>query len=175
MDFLIAEQHTNKFLREMATHVGQRKILTDRQLEVTERIIQEIADRKARDASSASQSPAQTGITTEGVTVGIYRHDGDIYLVKPNRKGSHSYALKMVLAPPGTMRGSKPVTYILNYEEGAMKRLQPEERLGPDEVEPVIREFGRCIMCGHSLDAAGRGPRMMGDICAGKLGYYAVS
>jgi hypothetical protein len=102
-----------------------------------------------------------------GVTAGVFeRPDGKIYVVKPNRQGTRSYAKRMIpiSAERLNLLGDR-VKFEFEYEKGAIYGLTEQMRMPEDKVKELCLKYGRCIMCNHPLKAATSVERMIGPVC----------
>lgn len=98
-----------------------------------------------------------------GVIVGIFRYEGYLYLVRPNKQMSRSYAMKL-WQPIGAPRP------ILEYEK-VMYELEEENRVTDfteEEIE-LLRALGHCVWCGRALGAGGYKGTGIGPVCAERL------
>lgn len=106
------------------------------------------------------------GLDTEGIRNGIYRHEGDLYVVVPNREKTHSYAMCVV---------DHDYRVELVYEQGMMSVLAESERISSfgefTEVEvEVLARYGKCFWCKHKLRHDSSIGRMIGPQCSIHLG-----
>jgi Family of unknown function (DUF6011) len=64
-----------------------RKVLTDKQVGLAERIFGEIAERDRREAERQAARAAKPGAGDQGQLLpGVYKTGGEVYVVKPNRE-----------------------------------------------------------------------------------------
>jgi hypothetical protein len=113
--------------------------------------------------------------------VGIYRHDGEIYLVRESRGQKNipvpdrrRYAEKLVDATPARRTvGGDAVRYDWEYSPGVIRDLTETERVPIDDeqVNQMMIDTGQCIICHHGLWAESTIRRaretgvMVGPVC----------
>jgi len=116
--------------------------------------------------STRPSAPVPPAVPVAQVTAGIYRVDGRVYQVKPNREGTRVYAKRLVEI--GGTRVTDAGTFAnidFRYEAGAIFRIRPEHRVSPQEAAELSVRYGRCMMCGRMLRAAQSVTRAIGPVC----------
>lgn len=93
----------------------------------------------------------------------LYKYQGEIYRTKESKIG-RIYALRLV---PG-VEGEKGHFV---YESGVVYNLTSDMLLTQEQAKEFGRRFGICCRCGRTLTTEDSINRMMGPICAEKLGW----
>jgi hypothetical protein len=111
---------------------------------------------------------------------GVYRCDGQIYVVKGNRAytswrkhspgqphpaGARLYAKRLAESPPRVTEAGTEVSFELVYARGVIYDLAPTDRLPPADAELLATRYGRCIACGATLKAAKSVRAAIGPVC----------
>lgn len=121
-------------------------------------------------APTVPQSEPRRDTLDPDVTAGIYRTNGTVYVVKPNKQGTRQYAKRLVEI--GGQRVTDAGTFVnidFVYEAGAIYRIAASDRLPADEAAELSVRYGRCLMCGRPLKAATSVARAIGPVCWGKI------
>lgn len=104
-------------------------------------------------------------VAVEPLTPGVYRRDGEVYLVKPSKAGK-LYAKRLV--PIGGERltqGGEVVKFEFDYAPGVVGSLTVADRLPLAEAEKLMLAYGRCICCNRPLKAAASVGVGIGPVC----------
>jgi hypothetical protein len=108
------------------------------------------------------------------LTPGVYRLDGQVYIVKPNREKTRLYAKRLVEL--GAAQGDRlnvagdHVRIEFEYAPGIVRSLTPAHRMSADEGKALTLRYGRCICCGRALKVAESVERGIGPVC---IKYFA--
>lgn len=106
----------------------------------------------------------------KAVGVGVYRKDGRIYVVKPNKDKTRCYAKEVIASPPRMTEHGEKVDFETVYRAGAIYNLTEADKWPLKEAQAFLTQYARCIVCGRHLKAADSVARSIGPICAG---YFA--
>lgn len=151
----------NSFTSSLHEQLQRRGSLSDRQVAAVMRDIEK-ADR--RRASERGGAPAVT-------QPGVYKMDGVIYVVKPNKEKTGLYAKRIRELNSTRLTEAGTVVEIeFDYMPGAVYDLKPEHKMPLDEAKQYTIRYGRCIVCGRELKKAESVERGIGPICAGYFG-----
>ncbi len=109
-----------------------------------------------------SQKPSSPAVTTPGV----FRKDGEVYVVKPNREKTRLYAKKLVEAPSNRLtEQGEVVEFDFVYAPGAIYNLTEANRMPLEEGKKLMIRYGKCIVCGRRLKVAESVERGIGPVC----------
>lgn len=123
-------------------------------MDVIDRLKAAPYDRAAQDAGEALQP-------------GVYRRNGAIFVVKPNRAGTALHARRLVEIGGRRLTEADTVVQIeFRYEPGAIRELRPQDMMTLEEARPFIIRYGRCIFCNTRLRDATSVERGVGPVCA---------
>lgn len=118
----------------------------------------------------ACPAPAKKTITA--VTLGVYRHDGRIFVVKPSRRNKgRVYACELVESPPRVTEAGTEIPFELVFRPGAIYDLDESERMTLAEAEQIATRYARCFVCNTGLKAAKSVREGIGPVCRK---YFAV-
>lgn len=106
--------------------------------------------------------------STSALVPGVYRHNGTIYVVKPNRTNSDRlHARRLVEIGGRRLNAEDEVVHIeFEYDREALLRLRPEDQMTLEEARPFIIRYGKCIYCDTVLRDARSVERGVGPVCA---------
>jgi len=104
------------------------------------------------------------------VGMGVYRKDGKIYVVKPNKEKTRFYAKEIVPSPPRLTERGEEVDFETVYRAGMIYNLTEADKWPLKEAAEFLTKYARCIVCGRHLKAAKSVANSIGPICAG---YFA--
>lgn len=104
------------------------------------------------------------------VTMGVFRKDGRIYVVKPNKEKTRCYAKEIIASPPRMTEAGEVVDFESVYRAGVVYNLTEADRWPLAEAAEFLTQYSRCIVCGRHLKAAASVARSIGPICAGYFG-----
>lgn len=100
---------------------------------------------------------------------GVYRRDGEVYIVKPNREKTKLYAKRLVELGENAQRlaGDGSIIYGVEFEyaPGAIYKLSPEDRMPFEDAKALTARYAKCIVCGRGLKAAQSVERGIGPVC----------
>lgn len=109
--------------------------------------------------------------TQSGLKVGVYRRNGEIFVVKLNRQKTNKYVTKLVELTGSARRLNEPGDHVpidFVYAPGMLAKLRPEDQMTLEEAKPFIIRYGRCLFCGQFLRAAKSVERSVGPVCYGR-------
>jgi Family of unknown function (DUF6011) len=121
--------------------------------------------------------PIAPVVTAELVTTGIYRHDGEVYVVVESKgqkdipaSERRRYAKRLVHSAARLAESEQVVDYEWEFDGGLIRHLASSERvsLEDEEIKGLMIRYGRCF-CGRPLRAAESVARMVGPVCFKKL------
>jgi hypothetical protein len=111
-------------------------------------------------------------LSNEGLTIGVFRYEGDIYVCKPNAKRTHSYAMKVVPCTPRVLeKTGATVTQELEYAPGILRKLTEDDRMSEADTAEFLIQYGRCIRCNRPLKLEKSVRGMMGKRCSEFMGF----
>lgn len=93
---------------------------------------------------------------------GLYESVDGIYLVRPTRDGLRLYAEQLVEIDRSGIT--------VEYAQGAVYRLYPEDRMSRERAVELMRICRRCLVCRHQLKDPNSIERGMGPVCGKYLG-----
>jgi hypothetical protein len=91
---------------------------------------------------------------TVAATPGVYRKDGEVYVVVPNKQNTRVYAKRLVESPPRLTSNGEEVDFELVYTPGVIWDLTEANRMSLEDARDYIIRYGRCIKCHARLKAA---------------------
>lgn len=99
---------------------------------------------------------------------GVYAKNGVVYVVKPNKAGTHLYASEVHELGAGRRltRQGETVDFELRYARGVIRGLRLRHRMPLADAEALMIRYGRCICCGRALKAATSVREGIGPVCA---------
>jgi hypothetical protein len=106
------------------------------------------------------------------VTMGVFRKDGRIYVVKPNREKTAVYAKEIVESPARMTENGEVVDFETRYAPGVVFKLTETDRWDLADAKDFLTKFARCIVCGRHLKAAKSVEQSIGPVCAK---YFATT
>lgn len=112
----------------------------------------------------------RAGVEVRVTEPGVYRLNGDVFIVKPNREKTKLYAKRLVeTGATERLTESGDVIYGVEFEyaPGAIYRLSPEDRMPFEDAKALTIRYAKCIVCGRSLKAAESVERGIGPVCRG--------
>jgi hypothetical protein len=101
------------------------------------------------------------------VTMGVFKKDGRIYVVKPNKEKTRVYAKEIVESPARMTENGAIVDFEARYAPGIVFKLTEADRWDLADAKDFLTKFSRCIVCGRHLKAAKSVERSIGPVCAG--------
>ncbi len=158
------EAYPNPFLTSLAEWLTEHKPLTENQVEAGKRTMNRRLNVAQRQPKSASN-----GLSTEGVTLGVFKYRGEVFVCKPNKQGTRSYANRVVKCTPRVTKAGTTVKRELEYAPGVLTKLTEDDRMPEVEVAEFMIEYGRCF-CGRGLKREKSVRGMVGPVCAKKFG-----
>lgn len=109
--------------------------------------------RKQTAHVATAARPAATAPTE--LTPGLYKVDGQVYVVKPNQAKTRLYAKALVEIHADRVTDADTIVQIeYEYAAGAIYQIKPEHRMSFDEAKKLNVRYGKCVMCGAKLKAA---------------------
>lgn len=115
------------------------------------------------------------GAADVSVTMGVFKKDGKIYVVKPNRAKTRVYAKEIVESPPRMTESGEVVDFETCYAPGVVYTLTENDRWDIADASDFLTKYSRCIVCGHSLKAAKSVAAAIGPVCAKYFAHKAVA
>lgn len=88
---------------------------------------------------------------------GLYESVDGIFLVRPTRDGRRLYAEQLVQIDRTGIT--------VEYAQGVIYRLYPEDRMQPARAIELMRICGRCLVCRRRLKNVDSVERGMGPVC----------
>jgi hypothetical protein len=169
------DRHTdypNPFLDSLVRWLKAHKPLTDKQLAAAQRTIARRIQSANHENRLSNVAPEVTPRDIEGMTLGVFTYLGKVYVAKPNRAGTRSYANEVVLLK-GTDRqneNGEKVTFELQYAPGIVGKLREEHRMTDEDINAFMIKYRKCIVCGHGIKRDRTINNMMGRTCARNIG-----
>jgi Family of unknown function (DUF6011) len=106
------------------------------------------------------------------VTMGVFRKDGRIYVVKPNKDKTRVYAKEVIESPARMTENGAVADFETVYRPGVVFSLTESDRWDLADAKDFLSKFARCIVCGRHLKAAKSVESSIGPVCAK---YFAHS
>lgn len=104
------------------------------------------------------------------VQMGVFRKDGHIYVVKPNRERTRVYAKEIIPSSPRLTEAGEKVDFETHYAPGIVWQLRESDRWDWADAKTFLTKYARCIVCGHGLKAAKSVEHAIGPMCAKYFG-----
>jgi hypothetical protein len=123
-------------------------------------------EKQITDAEIANVIESQKKEKQVAVTMGVFRKDGRIYVVKPNRERTRVYAKEIVESPARMTENGEVVDFETRYAPGIVFSLTEDDRWDLADAKDFLTKFSRCIVCGKSLKAAKSVATSIGPVCA---------
>jgi Family of unknown function (DUF6011) len=101
------------------------------------------------------------------VTMGVFKKDSKVYVVKPNRDKTRVYAKEIVESPARMTESGLQVDFEAVYRPGIVFALTEADRMDLADASDFLTKYARCIVCGRHLKAAKSVARAIGPVCAG--------
>jgi len=125
------------------------------------------ADYQHAADNALGAQPAQRNNGSVSVTMGVFKKDGKVYVVKPNRAKSAVYAKEIVESPARMTESGMQVDFEAVYAPGIVYSLTEADRMELADAQDFLTKYARCIVCGRHLKAAKSVARAIGPVCAG--------
>lgn len=106
------------------------------------------------------------------VTMGVFKKDGRIYVVKPNKDRTRVYAKEIVESPARMTENGAVAEFESVYVKGVVFNLTEADRWDMADAKDFLTKFSKCIVCGRHLKAAKSVAGAIGPVCAK---YFAHS
>lgn len=104
------------------------------------------------------------------VGVGVYQHNGTIYVVRKNRTNEGLQARRLVEIGGRRLTEADTVVNIeFVYDRDALLQLRPEDKMTLEEAREFVIRYGRCIACDTPLSDATSVERGIGPVCVKKF------
>jgi Family of unknown function (DUF6011) len=100
------------------------------------------------------------------VTMGVFKKDGRIYVVKPNRTKTRVYAKEIVESPARMTENGMKVDFESVYAPGIIFDLTEADRWDLADAKDFLTKFSKCIVCNRHLKAAKSVEMSIGPVCA---------
>lgn len=103
--------------------------------------------------------------------VGMYRtEDGTMFKVQRSKQSNRLYAKKLQpISGTRLTENDERVRWEFVYDQGAVYRLEPSQRLSLDEAKAFGIRYGICCVCGAFLKDATSVEQGIGPVCGGRL------
>lgn len=103
----------------------------------------------------------------DGLVPGVYRRNGTIYVVKPNKTNpDRLHARRLVEIGGRRLTEADTVVQIeFEYDRDALLQLRPGDQMTLEEARPFIIRYGKCIYCDTPLRDAKSVERGVGPVC----------
>jgi len=124
-------------------------------------------EQQILNAEIANVVEAQRNEKSVSVTMGVFKKDGRIYVVKPNKEKTRVYAKEIVESPARMTESGMKVDFEARYAPGIVFKLTEADRWDLADAKDFLTKFARCIVCGRHLKAAKSVERSIGPVCAG--------
>jgi Family of unknown function (DUF6011) len=119
------------------------------------------------NAEIANVVEAQRNEKSVSVTMGVFKKDGRVYVVKPNKERTRVYAKEIVESPARMTESGMKVDFEARYAPGIVFKLTEADRWDLADAKDFLTKFSKCIVCGRHLKAAKSVERSIGPVCAG--------
>lgn len=106
------------------------------------------------------------------VTAGVFKKDGRIYVVKPNKLKTRVYAKEIIESPARMTEAGAVADFTTVYRAGVVFQLTEADRWNLADAKDFLTKFSKCIVCGRHLKAAKSVAGSIGPVCAK---YFAHS
>jgi hypothetical protein len=106
------------------------------------------------------------------VTMGVFRKDNRVYVVKPNKDKTRCYAKEIVESPARMTENGEVVDFEAIYRPGMIYKLSESDRWDLADAADFLTKYSKCIVCSRSLKAAKSVAGAIGPVCAK---YFAHS
>lgn len=100
------------------------------------------------------------------VTMGVFKKDGRIYVVKPNKQKTRVYAKEIIESPARMTENGAVVDFETVYRPGVVFDLTEADRWDLADAKDFLTKFAKCIVCGRSLKAAKSVAGAIGPVCS---------
>ena len=122
-------------------------------------------DNISNEFAQASAPKAQQDKQV-AVTMGVFRKDGRIYVVKPNKEKTRVYAKEIVESPARMTENGEVVDFETRYAPGVVFSLTESDRWDLADAKDFLTRFAKCIVCGRHLKAAKSVESSIGPVCS---------
>lgn len=155
--------------------------------EVETEVLPRLTRQQASDAISAlmdlpraeAPAPVATDPTEDTcpnrpgyLAPGVYETGEGVFVVKPNRSGTHVYAKRLVeISGERATEAGQRMAMDFVYAPGACARLLPTDRMPYERARELTVRYGRCINCGRALRSAESVERGIGPVCRKTNGW----
>lgn len=162
--FIEATRDQQEMLRTLHAECTAKLDTMNRQ-EISRAIdsMKSIVDRlriKSRERATTTTTPALN------LEPGIYKVNGTVYQIRPNREKTRLYAKKLVEFTGERLTEANTIVRIeFEYAPGAIYNIKPEHKMPLEEGKALILRYGKCICCGRVLKAAKSVEAGIGPIC----------
>lgn len=96
---------------------------------------------------------------------GVYRKDGNIYVIKPNRAKTAVYGKQLVESAPRETEAGTEIPFEMVYVPGIARVLTEDERMPLADAADILTRYSACIVCGRTLKAAASVRQAIGPVC----------
>lgn len=134
-----------------------------------ERILASRPDRRdvSRWIDKLMKLSTATTLEAERLTrPGVFRVDGQLYVVKPNKKGDRLYAKRLIeIGGERVTESDDVVNFDFVYAPGAIYQIREHHRVTQKEAQDLAIRYGKCINCKRKLKAAKSVLAGYGPVC----------
>lgn len=106
--------------------------------------------------------------TQSGLPIGVYRRNGEIFVVKFNQAKTNKYVKRLVELTGSARRLNAEDEHVpidFEYAPGVLAQLRPTDQLSLEEAKPYIIRYGRCLFCEQRLKDVKSVQRAVGPVC----------
>lgn len=167
------QSYPNPFLDSLIDWLTKQRKLTDKQLEAAQRTI---ARRRWRAAKIERVRDDEGAPDQRPMTLGVFTYGGKVYVAKPNKAGTRSYASEVVLLNHTDRQNEngERVTFELQWAPGVIGKLTEEMRMPDEDINAFMIKYRKCIVCGHGIKRDRTINNMMGKTCSRNIGREFV-
>lgn len=104
-----------------------------------------------------------------GLRPGVYRRNGEVFVVKLNREKTRLYAKRLVQITGNRLLDAteERVKADFEYAPGALQTLRPEDQLTLEDAREYLVRYSHCMVCGRPLKDARSVLDSIGPVCRG--------
>lgn len=114
--------------------------------------------RQEQQNQPATEVPAQPAPLESkaptAVKYGVYRFEGQVYIVVENKAKTKTYAKRMAESAPRLTGHGEEVDFEWEYAPGVIWKLTEEHRMSLEDARDLMIKYGRCLKCRKHLKAA---------------------
>jgi hypothetical protein len=101
------------------------------------------------------------------VEPGVYRRNGEVYVIKYNKEKTRVYAKRLVQITGERLLDAteEVVKADFEYTPGAVYELEPDDQLTLEQAREYLVRYTHCMICGRELKAARSVRDSIGPVC----------